>query len=114
MSKHLRVEKNTDALVVHFLDKRIHADVAIADLGQELYAVAARPDCRKLVLDFSDVDFLCSAMFGKVLGVKKMMAEKEGVLRLCEMCPNIRLMFKHTGLDRILDIRETEADALGQ
>jgi anti-sigma B factor antagonist len=83
-------------------------------LGQELYAVVARPDCLKLVLNFSGVDFLSSAMLGKAVTVMKMMAEKNGVLRLCEMCPNVRLVFKHTCLDRILDIRETEADAIGQ
>jgi anti-sigma B factor antagonist len=114
MSKHLRVERNADALVVHFLDKRIHADLAIAGLGEELYAVAARPDCLKLVLNFSDVDFLSSAMFGKVVTVKKMMTEKDGVLRLCAMCPNLRLIFALTCLDHILDIRETQADAIGQ
>ncbi|MGA2621191.1 MAG: STAS domain-containing protein [Thermoguttaceae bacterium] len=114
MGKHLRVKKNADALVVHFLDRDIHAELAIMGLGQELYAVVARPDCLKLVLNFSGVDFLSSAMLGKAVTVMKMMAEKNGVLRLCEMCPNVRLVFKHTCLDRILDIRETEADAIGQ
>jgi anti-anti-sigma regulatory factor len=53
-------------------------------------------------------------MFGKIITVKKMMAGKNGVLRLCEMCPNVRLIFTLTCLDHILDIRETEADAIGQ
>jgi anti-sigma B factor antagonist len=114
MNKHLRVERNADALVVHFLDQRIHADDAITGLGMEVYAVADRPDCRKLVLNFSDVEFLSSAMLGKLVIVKRKVSEKSGVLRLCEMCPNIRLIFKLTCLDQILDIRETEADAIGQ
>ena len=112
MSKHIHVAKSGDAVVVNFLDHKIHATIAIADLGDELYEVAARPDCRKLVLNFADVEFLSSAMFGKVLGLKKRMAAKDGCLRLCEINPNVRLMFKLTGLDRILDIRESEAEAL--
>jgi anti-anti-sigma regulatory factor len=51
-------------------------------------------------------------MFGKLLSVKKTMAEKGGLLRLCEICPNIRLIFRHTHLDQILDIRDTETEAL--
>jgi anti-sigma B factor antagonist len=98
---------------VHFLDQRIHAELAIASLGKELYAVADRPDCRKLIVDFSDVEFLSSAMLGKLISLKKRMTEKDGVLRLCAMCENIRLIFKLTCTDQILDVRETEADALG-
>jgi anti-sigma B factor antagonist len=113
MNKHLRVERNADALVVHFPDKRIDAEIAMASLGKDLYAVADRPDCRKLVLNFSGVDFLTSVMIGKLITVKKKIAEKNGIFRLCGMCENIRLIFKLTCLDHILDIRETEADAIG-
>ncbi len=114
MNKHLRIERNADALVVHFLDQTIHADAAITSLGKELYAVVDRPDCLKLVLNFSEVEFLFSAMLGKLVTMQRKIVEKDGVLRLCGMCPNIRLIFKLTCLDRILDIRETEADAIGQ
>jgi anti-sigma B factor antagonist len=113
MNKHFRVERHRDALVVHFLDRRMNADIAIASLGRELYAVADRPDCLKLVLNFSDVEFLSSAMLGKLIALKKKLTEKNGFFRLCEMSENIRLMFRLTCLDQILDIRETEADAIG-
>ena len=113
MNKHFRVERNADALVVHFLDQKIHAEVAIASLGKELYAVVDRPDCLKLVLNFSEVEFLSSVMLGKIIAVKKKIAEKHGVLMLCAMSDNIRLIFKLTCLDHILDIRETQADAIG-
>ena len=32
--------------------------------------------------------------------------EKGGILRLCDVCPNIRLIFKYTHLETILDIRD--------
>jgi anti-sigma B factor antagonist len=113
MNKHFRTEKHGDVLVVHFLDKSIHADMAIAGLGNELYAIICHPDCLKLVLNFSNVEFLSSAMLGKLLSAKKMMAQKGGVLRLCEICPNIRMIFTLTHLDHIFDIRDTEAEAVG-
>lgn len=112
MSKHFRTTRHADALVVHFLDKSIHADLAIAGLGDELYAIVHRPDCLKLILNFANVEFLCSAMLGKLLSAKRMMAEKGGVLRLCEICPNIRMVFRLTHLDGILDIRDTEVEAV--
>jgi anti-sigma B factor antagonist len=109
---HFQIEKREGILIVRFLDRRLSAELAISTVGDELYAVAARPDCRDLVLDFSAVEFFTSAMFGKLLTLNKTMASKGGTLRLCEICPNLRIMFRLTHLERILDIRETLADAI--
>jgi len=38
MNKHFRTERRGDAFVAYFLDKSIHADEAIAGLGDELSA----------------------------------------------------------------------------
>ena len=112
MTKHVRLERLDDALVAHFLDSRITGKLAISTLGIELDAIVNRPDCQKLVLDFSNVDFLSSAMLGKLLSINRKMKEKAGILRLCGVCPSIRLIFKYTHLDTILDIRDTPPDAV--
>jgi anti-sigma B factor antagonist len=111
MTKHTRVERLGDALVVYFHDSRITGELAIAGLGEELYAIVGRPDCLKLVLDFSDVEFLSSAMLGKLISINHKMKEKGGIFRLCGVCPNICLIFKFTALDTIFDIRDTAAEA---
>jgi anti-sigma B factor antagonist len=113
MTKHVQVERLDDVMVVHFHDSRITGELAISGLGKELYAIVDRPDCQKLVLDFSDVDFLSSAMLGKLVSINRKMKEKGGILRLCGVCPNIRLIFKYTHLEAILDIRDTQPDAIG-
>jgi anti-sigma B factor antagonist len=110
--EHVRVERLADTLVVHFHDSKISAELAISTLGAELYAVVDRPDCQKLVLDFSDVEFLSSAMLGKLISVNRKMKEKGGALRLCAVCPNIRLILRYTFLDTVLDIRDTQPDAI--
>ena len=112
MSKHLHAERHGEFLVVQFLDKVIDTDLATGSLGEELYKILDRPDCSNLVLNFSGVEFLGSAMLSKLLSANKMMGQKGGVLRLCEMNPNIRLVFQYTRLDQILDTRGAEADAL--
>ncbi len=112
MTKHTQVERLDDVMVVHFHDSKITGELAISGLGDELYAVVDRPDCQKLVLDFSNVDFLSSAMLGKLVTINRKMKEKDGILRLCGVCPNIRLIFKYTALDTIFDIRDTQSDAV--
>ena len=112
MPRHTQVERLGDALVVQFHDSKITGDLAISGLGDELYAIVGRPDCQKLVLDFSNVDFLSSAMLGKLISINRKMKERGGTLRLCGICPNIRLIFKYTHLETIFDIRDTQSDAV--
>jgi anti-anti-sigma factor len=112
MSKHTQVERLDDAMVVYFHDSTITGELAISGLGDELYAIVGRPDCQKLVLDFSNVEFLSSVMLGKLIRINQKMKEKGGILRLCGVCPNIRLIFKYTHLDTIFDIRDTQSDAV--
>jgi anti-sigma B factor antagonist len=114
MTKHVQVERLNDAVVVQFHDNKITEELAISGLGHELYVVVGRPDCQKLVLDFSNVDFLTSAMLGKLVSINRKMKEKGGILRLCGVCPNIRLIFKYTALDTIFDIRDSQPDAVGE
>ena len=109
---HLRVEKRGDVVVIYLLDNRIVAELAIASLGDELYAVTDRPDCMKLVLNFAAVEYLSSAMLGKLITLRRKMGVRKAALVLCEIRPEILTIFKLTSLDRILDIRATEADAV--
>ena len=112
MTKHTQVERLDDALVVHFHDSKITGELAISGLGDELYAIVGRPDCQKLVLDFSNVDFISSAMLGKLININRKMKEKGGIFTLCGVCPTIRLIFTYTHLETIFDIRDTQSDAV--
>jgi anti-anti-sigma factor len=109
---HLRLEKRADVTVAYLLDTRIVAELAIASLGDELYSVGERPDCTKLVLNFAAVEYLSSAMLGKLINLNRRMKVRKAMLVLCEIRPEILTIFKLTSLDRILDIRATEADAV--
>jgi anti-anti-sigma factor len=93
---HLRVERRDGITLACFLDNKIHAELAITTLGDELQALAARPDCTKLVLSFSEVEFLTSIMLGKLISANRAMHEKGGTLVLCEICDNLRTIFRLT------------------
>lgn len=109
---HLRFERSDDTVVVYFLDRRLTAELAISTVSDDLYTVAARPDCLNFVLNFAAVEFLSSAMLGKLVVLNRTIRERGGRLVLCEICPNIRTILKYTGLELILEIHDTEAQAL--
>ena len=58
------------------------------------------------------MEFLSSAMLGKLVSMNRKMEDKGGTLRLCGVCPNIRLIFKFIVLDTSFDIRDTQSDAI--
>jgi anti-anti-sigma factor len=110
----MRVAQRDGATIVGFLESKIHEEMAIASLGGELQAVTAEPDCRKLILNFSGVEIITSAMLGKLISTNRRMDEKGGTMIMCEMGDNLRTVFRITKLDNILKICETEADALAR
>ena len=81
-------------------------------MGDDLYRLADEPDCRALLLNFSGVTGLSSVMLGKLLVLRKKMQRKQGRLKLCDVGSEVHEVFTATKLNRLLDIHESEADAL--
>ena len=114
MAAYRRLEVNEvgDITVVHFRDQKIIEDLGIQELGQELFQLVEVVNCRKMVLNFSAVDFLSSAALGKLITLDKKMRAKAGKLKLCNIRPEIYEVFAITRLNRLFDIKDEEADAL--
>ncbi len=77
----------------------------------ELEAVVADSDAA-LVLDFEDVAYISSAGMRVILLTAKSL-QKSGIkLALCSMDDSIREVFKISGFDKIIEIHESQAEAL--
>jgi anti-sigma B factor antagonist len=109
-----RVEVNEvgDVTVVHFRDQKIIEDLGIQEMGQELFQLVEGENRKKLVLNFSSVDFLSSAALGKLITLDKKAKARGGSLKLCNIRPEIYEVFAITRLNRLFDICDDEADAL--
>jgi anti-anti-sigma factor len=109
--RRMRFTQRDDLLVLGFLDGRLHADLAF-EIGEELNAAIAREGITKIVLDFSGVDFACTDVVFKFVVLNKRARERGQRLTLCGVCPHIREIFAITKLDTVLDITDTQTDAL--
>ncbi|MCE9532645.1 MAG: STAS domain-containing protein [Planctomycetes bacterium] len=87
--RRLDVEDNGDIAVVNFIDGR-----------------------RKIILNFSNVDFLSSAALGKLITFNRKVQNVRGKLILCGISPDIREVFQITGLDKLITIHADQAAAL--
>ncbi len=66
----------------------------------------------KLVLNFTQVDYVNSTGIGAVVAVAQQVRRRKGDLKLYGMKPDIRKVFDLVGASKILEIFETEQDAL--
>ncbi|MDO4627921.1 MAG: STAS domain-containing protein [Planctomycetia bacterium] len=110
--RHISTNIVDDICVVHLLDNRIVDDINIYELGMELFALVEQNGYSKILLNFSSVGFLSSAALGKLIMLYKKVTIRNGVLKLCNIAPDIRELFTMMNLDRIFSICNTEADAL--
>jgi len=98
------VEYGEEATIVTFTDEKILEERDIVELQESLMGVIEQADKINLILDFSNVKFLSSAVLGLLIRVSKKIYERDGQLRLCKISPRIYEIFKITRLTKIFDI----------
>ncbi len=110
---HLTIADKQDVVVVSFTDAKILDETVIRQIGAEFSKLTLEASSeRKLLLNFDRVAFMSSAMLGQIMRLAKQTKNDKIDLKLCEISPTIMEVFKLTKLDKMLDIRKTESDAL--
>lgn len=114
MSRPRRLETTVvgDVTVVRFVDRRILDEANIQEIGQELFQLVERDGCRRLLLNFGDVDFLSSAALGKLITLDKKVKATNGRLKLCGLRPELFEVFAITRLNKLFEIEEDEKQSL--
>jgi anti-sigma B factor antagonist len=87
-------------------------DLHSAPLLRDQLAAAVDGGAHSIVLDLSDATFLDSMALGVILSAKKRLTAEQGHLEVVVPTPEIRRIFEITMLDRVLDLHETQAEAL--
>jgi anti-sigma B factor antagonist len=98
------VDYSERATIVTFTDEKILEERDIIELQESLNGVIEQVEKINLVLDFTPVKFLSSAVLGLLIRVSKKVYERNGQLRLCSVSPRIYEIFKITRLTKIFDI----------
>jgi anti-sigma B factor antagonist len=114
MNHHRRIQisESNDVTVVRFVDRKILDEANIQELGQELFTLVETDARPKLVLNFSDVEFLSSAALGKLITMDKKAKQRGSQIILTNIRPEIYEVFAITKLNKLFDIKDDEADAL--
>lgn len=98
--------------IVDFLDRKIIDATKIQEMGDELFALVDKESRRDIVLNFSNVEFLSAAGMNKVIILERKIKASRGVLRLCNLRPEVYEVFAISRLNQLFMIAGTEGEAL--
>lgn len=76
-------------VVARCLQNNLSDEENIDPVGQELLTLVDKYECRRIVLDLSDVEYMTSAMVGKMIRVHRQMHRDNGKLVLCALHPTV-------------------------
>jgi len=111
-TRRLDIEEIGDVTIARFIDRKILDENNIQVIGNQLFSLIDEEGRTKIVLDFSNVEYLSSAALGKLITMEKKVKAAKGKLRLCCIRPEIYEVFNITKLNRLFKIYEDQERAL--
>ena len=110
--RRLDLEDFGEVTVASFIDKKILDETNIQVIGNQMFALVEDDGCRKILLDFSNVEYLSSAALGKLIVMDKKVKAAQGQLKMCSVRPDILGVFRITRLDKLFAIFDSREQAL--
>ncbi len=101
-----------DVLIVNFKDAKILDENVIQQVGKELVEVSAHAAEGKLLVNFSGVTFMSSAMIGNLVKLHKHCKGYEIAVKYSNVSESIAEVFKIMGLNKVFDIHKDEEKAM--
>lgn len=111
-TRRLDIEEIGDVTIAKFIDRKILDENNIQIIGNQLFGLVEEEGRTKIVLDFSNVEYLSSAALGKLITMEKKVKAAKGKLKLCCIRPEIYEVFAITKLNRLFKIVEDQERAL--
>lgn len=111
-TRRIDIEEIGDVTIARFVDKKILDETNIQIIGNQLFGLVDEDGRKKIILDFSDVEYLSSAALGKLITMDKKVKGAKGKLRLCNIRPEIYEVFAITKLNKLFSIHDDQEKAL--
>lgn len=110
--RRIEVENIGDVTVVTFIDRKILDEQNIQIIGEQLFSLVHDEGWRKLVLCFSNVEYMSSSMSGKLVTLRKKTRDAGGNLVLCNLAPQVYEVFEIIKMDKFFNIQKGKQAAL--
>ena len=98
------VQKVGEVRVVTIMESRITEISDIREIGDELMEFLEMAEKPQVIIDFSKVTYLSSAMIGKLTAMHKKAKQYKGAVKMCAISPGVMQIFTITRLDKVFEI----------
>ncbi|UCE49547.1 MAG: STAS domain-containing protein [Phycisphaerales bacterium] len=98
------VEYGMDVTFVTFEEEKILDEGQISRLQEAFEPIIEKNGDNKLILNFTNVKFMTSAVLGLLVRVHKKVIEQNGTMQLSNLDSNLRRVFEITQLTKVFDI----------
>jgi anti-sigma B factor antagonist len=110
--RRLDIDTIGEVTIARFIDKKILDESVIQSIGNQLFGLVEEDGRQRIILDFSNVEYLSSAALGKLITMDKKVKAAGGKLRLCSIRPDIYEVFAITKLNQVFDITDDQDQAI--
>ncbi|MAT16300.1 MAG: anti-anti-sigma factor [Planctomyces sp.] len=110
--RRIDIDEFGDITIAKFIDNKILDETNIQIIGNQLFALVEQDGRKKIIVDFSNVEYLSSAALGKLITLEKKVKAARGKLRLCSIRPEIYEVFVITKLNQLFTICDDADEAL--
>jgi len=108
----LMIRKQDSVGVVQFTTSRILDQSNVQQLGEEFDELLDKHQLKNIVVNFQNINYMSSAVMGKLVQLYKKLKKSGGELRLTNINANIYEIFEIMRFDQLFEIRETEDEAV--
>ncbi len=100
----LRTEFVDDVLVVYFPEHELMDEDHNRQIGTALIELTAQARGGRMLVSFRGVEFVTSSMLGQLVMLNKRCLSHQIVLKICDVSPDLRTIFKIVRLDTLVAI----------
>ena len=108
----LAVERIGDVVIVRPMDRKVSRATNMDSVVELLRQLVDQQGCEKLVIDLSEVTFLCSAALNHLIVLDRRLKQRGGHLRICNPRPEITELLTITRLDSVFSVISSQAEAV--
>lgn len=110
---YLKVRDVQDVVVAEFIQSSILDETAIDRVGKEFeQLILEAATAKKLLLNFRAIEYMSSAMIGKLILLNKNCKNAKIKFKVCNVTGNILEVFQIMKIGKVIDIQKDEKSAI--
>ena len=110
MAEFFAVRKSGDIAVAEILKQEI--TMYEIEKVKEEFSEILEKDAKNIVVNFKNLDFISSLVLAATVYLLKLVKDKGGKLKFCELRAKVKEVFEITNLDKVFEIYPTEKAAI--